>query len=157
MADIQYVSAWQKRDAALERDAVSLWRKHNILPAGVTPEDRVGEICCLAYDGEQLAAISTIDVRSWPPLRGKRFGFLRVFTSPDYEGQEISIGLAKACRRILEDWSIARPAEQLAGMAAIYQSPKYGKYPVGKSGLTLVGFTPEGHQVVLVWFNHLPV
>ena len=157
MAKITYVSAWQKRDERRERDAIALWKEHGVLPPGVTPEERAREICCLAYDGKRLAAISTIDIRPYRPLLNKRFGFLRVFTSPEYEGREISIGLAKECRRLLEEWSVANPSEKLDGMAAVYQSPKYGKYPVGKSGLTLTGFTPEGHQVVVVWFNHLPV
>lgn len=157
MAKIRYVTGWRKNDEAMVRDAIELWQAHDILPRNVTPEKRAKEICCLAYDGKRLAGISTIDIKPYEPLRNKRFGFLRVFTQPDYEGQEIAVGLAKECRRVLEEWSIANPDEKLAGMAAIYQSPKLGKYPVGQSGLTLVGYTPEGHQVVVIWFNHLPV
>ena len=111
MAKITYVSAWQKRDERRERDAIALWKEHGVLPPGVTPEERAREICCLAYDGKRLAAISTIDIRPYRPLLNKRFGFLRVFTSPEYEGREISIGLAKECRRLLEEWSVANPSE----------------------------------------------
>ena len=157
MAKMKYVSGWRKNDAAMERDAIELWQAKGILPEGIAPEERAKEICCLAYDGKKLAGISTITVKPYKPLRNKRFGFLRVFTQPDYEGQEVAIGLAINCRNTLQAWSVANPDEKLAGMAAIYQSPKLGKYPVGKSGLTLIGYTPEGYQVVVVWFNHLPV
>ena len=43
------------------------------------------------------------------------------------------------------------------GMAAIYHSPKLGPTPVGKSGLTLIGYTPEGYQHRVVWFRHVRV
>ncbi|MFN4354125.1 hypothetical protein [Parvibaculum sp.] len=157
MGKIKYVSGWRKRDGKLERDAIALWKEHGVLPAGVTPESRAREICCLAYDGNRLAGISTVDIQPYRPLLNKRFGFLRVFTAPEFEQQEIAIGLAVEGRRILEEWSIANPEEQLFGMAAVYQSPKLGRYPVGKSGLTLAGFTPEGHQLRIAWFNHLPL
>ena len=157
MGKIKYVSGWRKRDEKLERDAVALWKEHGVLPAGVTPESRAQEICCLAYDGNRLAGISTVDIQPYRPLLNKRFGFARVFIPPEFEQQELAIGLATECRRILEEWSIANPEEQLFGMAAVYQSHKLGRYPVGKSGLTLVGFTPEGHQLRIAWFNHLPL
>ncbi len=157
MGKIKYVPGWQKRDPELEADAIALWKAHGVLPAGVKPEERAREICCLAYDGNRLAGISTVGIQPWRPLLNKRFGFLRVFTAPEFEQQEIAIGLAIECRRILEEWSVANPGEQLFGMAAIYQSPKLGRYPVGKSGLTLAGFTPEGHQLRIAWFNHLPL
>ncbi|MFN3935750.1 hypothetical protein [Parvibaculum sp.] len=157
MGKIKYLSGWRKRDARMERDAIALWNAHGVLPAGVTPEDRAREICCLAHDGSRLAGISTVDIQPYRPLLNKRFGFARVFTSPEYEQQEIAIGLATECRRILEEWSVANPQEELHGMAAVYQSPKLGRYPVGKSGLTLVGLTPEGYQIRIAWFNHLPL
>lgn len=157
MGKIKYVSGWRKRDEKLEQDAIALWREQGILPAGVNPEDRAREICCLVYDGSKLAGISTVAIQPYRPLRNMRFGFARVFVSPEFEQQELAIGLATECRRVLEEWSVANPQEKLHGMAAVYQSHKLGRYPIGKSGLTLVGFTPEGHQIRIAWFNHLPV
>lgn len=157
MNDIRYVAGWQKRDPAIMRDAMALWDEFGILPEGVTPEARAAEICCIAYDGTKAAGISTVEIRPYPPLRNRRFGFLRVFTRPEYQQQDIAIGLATHCRDILEDWSLDNPGERLAGMAAIYQSPKLGHYPIGESGLTLIGYTPEGYQVRAIWFNHLPL
>ncbi|MBX3505818.1 MAG: hypothetical protein KF895_10095 [Parvibaculum sp.] len=154
---VDYVDGWQKRDPKFEADATALWRKHGVLPAGVNPEERAREICCLAYENGELTGISTVAIERYRPLLNKRFGFLRVFTSPEHEQQQIAIGLAVEARRILEEWSIAHPQEELAGMAAVYQSHKLGRFPVGKSGLTLVGLTPEGHQMRVTWFNHLPL
>lgn len=157
MTEIRYVPGWRRGDAAIARDAAALWREFDILPQGVTPEARAREICAVAYDGGKLAGVSTIDIRPYAPLRNKRFGFLRVFTRPEYQQQDIAIGLATLCRDTLEAWSVANPEEKLAGMAAIYQSPKLGHYPIGESGLTLIGYTQEGYQVRAIWFNHLPL
>ncbi|PKQ08048.1 MAG: hypothetical protein CVT73_07990 [Alphaproteobacteria bacterium HGW-Alphaproteobacteria-12] len=153
--DIRYVPGWHKRDPKLERDAIALWKEFGALPENIAPEIRAREICCLAYDGDRLAGISTVDIKPCPPLRNRKFGFLRVFTRPDHEQQKIAIGLAIQCRAILEAWSLAQPGENLAGMAAIYQSAKLGRTPVGKSGLTLIGYTAEGHQLRVTWFNHV--
>ncbi|ABS63132.1 hypothetical protein Plav_1513 [Parvibaculum lavamentivorans DS-1] len=157
MNNIRYAPGWKKNDTALEAAAAALWHEYGALPHGVTPEARAKEICCAAFDGDRMIGVSTIDIRPYPPLRNKRFGFLRVFTRPDYEQQDVAIGLASRCRDLLEEWSIAHPQAGLAGMAAIYQSPKLGHYPIGESGLTLIGYTPEGFQVRVVWFNHLPL
>ncbi|MBA4209255.1 MAG: hypothetical protein C0454_06980 [Parvibaculum sp.] len=154
---VEFADGWQKRDPKLEADAIALWQKHGILPPGVNPQERARELCCLAYEDGELAGISTVVMERYRPLLNKRFGFARVFVSPDFEQQELAIGLATECRRLLEAWSVANPHEELHGMAAVYQSPKLGRYPVGKSGLTLVGFTPEGHQLRIAWFNHLPL
>lgn len=157
MGTITYVSGWRKGDAKLERDAIAAWAAHGAMPQGVAPEERAREICCLAYDGETLAAISTVEIKPCRPLRDRRFGYLRVFTLPEYEGREIAIGLAIHCRDALEAWAKDNPGERLCGMAAIYQSPKLGPTPVGKSGLTLIGYTPEGYQHRIVWFPHVLV
>ena len=155
MNDIRYVSGWRQRDPKIEADVVAVWREQGILPPGTAPEERARQICAVAYDGNKVCGISTVEIAPYAPLRNKRFGFLRVFTLPDYSQQTVAIGLATECREILRAWSIANPAERLAGMAAVYQSPKLGHYPIGESGLTLIGYTREGYQMRVIWFNHL--
>lgn len=155
MGEITYVSGWRKRDTKIEKDAVETWHAYNAMPEGVSPEERAREICCLAYDGNTAAGISTIEIKPCRPLRNRLFGYLRVFTLPDYEQQEIAIRLAINCRDTLEAWALEHPGEKLCGMAAVYQSPKLGPTPVGKSGLTLIGYTPQGFQHRIVWFPHI--
>ncbi len=155
MGKIEFVSGWQKRDARLEQDAIAAWTAQGALPEDVNPQDRAREICSIAYDSDTLAAISTVDIRPCKPLRNRLFGYLRVFTLPQYEQQEIAIGLAIHCRDTLEQWSLENSDAKLCGMAAVYQSPKLGPTPVGKSGLTLIGYTPQGYQHRIVWFKHI--
>ncbi|PKQ07476.1 MAG: hypothetical protein CVT72_03010 [Alphaproteobacteria bacterium HGW-Alphaproteobacteria-11] len=157
MINIRYVSGWRKRDPKIEADVIAVWRERGILPPDTAPEDRAKQICAVAYDGKKVCGISTVEIASYAPLRNKRFGFLRVFTLPDYSQQTVAIGLATECREILRAWSVANPGERLAGMAAVYQSPKLGHYPIGESGLTLIGYTREGYQMRVIWFNHLPL
>lgn len=157
MGEISYRHGWRRRDRKIEQDAIAAWEAHGAMPQGVTPEERAQEICYAAYDGDRLAAISTVEIKPCRPLRNRRFGYLRVFTLPEYEGREIAIGLAIHCRDALEEWSKGNPDEQLCGMAAIYHSPKLGPTPIGKSGLTLIGYTPEGYQHRVVWFRHVRV
>ncbi|MBC7103259.1 MAG: hypothetical protein H5U13_08570 [Parvibaculum sp.] len=46
------------------------------------------------------------------------------------------------------------PEERLAGCAAIYQNKVLGRSPVEPSGLCLVGYTPHGDQLRVLWFDH---
>ena len=155
MSEAEYVVAWKKDDPQIAADAIAVWNSTNSLPADINPEDRAKELCALAYINGEVAGISTIAIRPYMPLGNRRFGFLRVFTLPRFEQQSIAIGLAITCRDALRQWSIDNPAEKLYGMAAIYQSDKLGHYPIGESGLMLIGYGPNKEQIRVVWFNHL--
>lgn len=155
MSEPEYTVAWKKNDPKLEADAIAVWKDHSSLPADVRPEDRAKELCTLAYVDGKVAGISTIAIQPYKPLGNRRFGFLRVFTLPQFEQQSIAIGLAISCREALRQWSVDHPAEKLYGMAAVYQSDKLGHYPIGESGLTLIGYGPNREQIRVVWFNHL--
>lgn len=155
MSDVEYVVGWQKSDPKLEADAKAVWASHGLLPVDITPEERAKEIGAIAYIDGQVVGISTLMLHPYKPLKGRRFGFLRVFTLPEFEQQSVAIGLAIHCRDALEQWSRDNPQEKVFGMAAIYQSDKLGHYPIGVSGLTLIGYSASGEQVRVYWFNHL--
>ncbi|MBI1261444.1 MAG: hypothetical protein GC184_06940 [Rhizobiales bacterium] len=156
MPEFTFFPVWRKNDSKVEADVKATWAKHNILPEGVDPEKRVKQLCVVAYEGDQVAGISTMDIAPYKPLR-KRFGFFRAFTIPGFGNQDIARGLAVNCRDVLNQWSIDNPQEAVAGMMAVYQAKGMGRRPVGVSGLTLIGYTPEGYQVRVIWFDHVTI
>lgn len=156
MSEIKYVKTWQKNDARIEQDVLQAWKDHNILPTGAAPLQRVKEVCVVAYDGDKIAGISTMELVEYPPLR-QRFGFFRAFTLPDYGRQDIARHLAVHCRDVLCQWSLDHPRAKIAGMMAIYQAKGLGHKPVGFSGLTLIGYNSLGHQVRVIWFDHAEI
>lgn len=154
MTEFRFVTAWKKRDPKIEADVLAVWRAHNILPAHANVEERLKQLCVIAYAGEEVAGISSVEMAIYPPLR-RVFGFFRAFTLPQFGRQDIARGLAVHCRDVLRDWSLAHPEREISGMMAIYQAQGMGRRPVGVSGLTLIGYTPEGYQVRLKWFDHI--
>jgi hypothetical protein len=66
--------------------------------------------------------------------------------------------LAGRCVEVLKAWSLDHPDEMLKGMAAVIQSPELSEKcrdPVWpRTGLTVIGYTPRGEQIRLVWFDH---
>lgn len=156
MTKFNYVTAWRKNDPKIERDVIDAWKANNILPKDVDPEKRVKEVCVVAYDGDKVAGISTIDINLYQPLR-RRFGYFRAFTLPDYGRQDIARHMAVHCRDALSQWSRDNPKEDVAGMLAVYQAKGMGRTPVGFSGLTLIGYNSKNQQIRVVWFDHVTI
>lgn len=153
MTEFTYVTGWQKNDPGIEQDVFAAWKANNILPAGIDPKKRVKEVCVVAYHGDDIAGISTVEIGYYQPLRQVLAQF-RAFTLPAYGRQEIARHLALHCRDTLCQWSLDHPEEKLAGMMAIYQASGMGHTPVGFSGLTLIGYTERNQQIRVVWFDH---
>ena len=59
---------------------------------------------------------------------------------------------------MLERWSLEAPQEKVQGVAAVIQADNFEemkrrpKWP--GSGLNLVGYTEEGQQIRVAWFDH---
>jgi hypothetical protein len=156
--DIRYVGAWRRNDPQIERDAVAMWNEMRILPPNVRPEDRARELVSVAYAGDRIVGITTATLQTYQPVR-QRFAFIRILMRPEAEKSGVSVPLTVACREELREWSVANPQEQVAGYAAIITAAGYGAKPVLPAGLTVVGYTPDGHQIRLYWWDHfrLPV
>ena len=66
--------------------------------------------------------------------------------------------ILKASRNVLERWSLEAPQEQVQGVAAVIQAAnieemkRLPKWP--RSGLDLVGYTQDGQQIRVAWFDH---
>ncbi|MGV8995927.1 MAG: hypothetical protein ACOH12_03155 [Parvibaculaceae bacterium] len=152
-----YVTAWRKNDPKLEADATRFWEAHELLPAGKTAEDRIKELAVLAYDGEQVIGVSTVNIRYFDMLRQK-FAFFREAIAPDYRLQSAGRDLTVQTRKAIEAYALAHLEEEIAGLAAILQAPGIGKRAIGRQGrLALIGYTDFNEQVRVAWFDHFRV
>jgi hypothetical protein len=156
--NLHFASAWQGNDPKFEADAVAMWKELRVLPPDVVPEQRAKELVSLAYVGERLVGITTAQIQFYQPVRQK-FAFIRILMRPEVEKAGISVPLTIACRETLREWSAAHPEAGVAGYAAIVTAAGYGAKPVLPAGLVLAGYTPQGQQIRLYWWDHfrLPV
>lgn len=154
--DIRYVAAWRRNDPAIERDAIALWTEMKVLPPNIRPEERAKELVAVAYDGDRLIAVTTAQIHLHAPVR-QRFAFMRLLVRPEAEKSGLAVPLTVACREELREWSLANPHEQVAGYAAVITAAGYGAKPVLNAGLTLVGYTPDGHQIRTYWWDHFKI
>ncbi len=157
MAEISHQWAWQLNDASFEQDAIALWRRTLQLPADTSPENRAKELSSVAYHGDALAGVTTVELQDFPQLR-QRFAFYRVLIAPDFRGQDIAGPLGRAAYRALESWAIRNPTECVAGFASIRQSRyliENYRSPYSRStDAVLLAYTEEGYQVRIRWFDH---
>ncbi|MDO8290103.1 MAG: hypothetical protein Q7T44_12870 [Parvibaculum sp.] len=156
LSNIRYVSAWKRGDAALEGDAMAMWREMGVMPAGVRPEERLKELVVLAYKGARLVGITSAEVRPYAPLR-QRFAFMRMLMRPEAQAAGLAVPLTVHLRETLRQWSFDHPQELLAGYGAVVTDKHYMAQPILPAGLTLVGYTPDGHQVRVFWWDHFRI
>ncbi|PKP68426.1 MAG: hypothetical protein CVT83_05440 [Alphaproteobacteria bacterium HGW-Alphaproteobacteria-5] len=150
---IDYRRVWRRHGERVMQDAVAMWKSAGVLPGGVSPEARAEELVIAIYDGETMAGCLTADIHVLPRLREK-FAFCRSFISPAWRGRRLTDRLMIDGHDELGHWSKAHPEEGLAGCAAIYQNRVLGRSPVEPSGLSLIGYTPQGEQLRVLWFDH---
>lgn len=156
LSDIRYVTAWKQGDARLEGDVMAMWRDMGLMPQGGRPEERLRELVVLAYKGERLVGITSADVKPYAPLR-QRFAFMRLLMRAEAAGSGLAVSLTVQLREVLRRWAFDNPQEQLAGYGAVIGEKVYMADPVLASGLTVVGYTPEGHQVRIFWWDHFRI
>lgn len=158
--DIELLTAWKRADAAIEADAKALWRRLSVLPEGADADLRADEIVVAAYVGGTLAGVSTAFVRELEFLR-HRFAMLRGLVAPEFRKHNIGRMLLGRSREVLEQWSRDHPDEAVMGVAGVIQNPalvakeRPPTSPVG--AFTLVGYTQEGEQIRVAWFDHARV
>jgi hypothetical protein len=158
LSEIEYKNAWQKSDPKLIEDAVSLWNAHNVMTRGIDPADRVSEICALAYFDAEPIGVATINIRRFGQVRSN-IAFARCFVTPDHREKDAARWLMVRCKEYVGAWSKENQELGVRGMAVVVQSPKLvpiARDPVWENTLLgLVGFTKEGDQVRLTWFDHV--
>ena len=177
MEPLRFVTAWQQDDPKLMRDALQLWERAGLLTPAVR-EQRAKELVALAYLDGEVAGVSTAVIHDLPQLRG-RFAFYRCAVKPPRHrgtrqqtsrpqdastpwapNHTISYALSGYARTVLEDWSRTHPVEKVLGMAAVIESKGYRRkqreplWPDYGLDLNLIGYTPDGRQIRVAWFQH---
>ena len=157
---IEWRTAWLKKDPTIEADAKALWRRLSVLPGGVDPDLRAEELVSAAYAGDQLAAVSTAFVRPLEFLR-QRFAMFRCVVAPEFRRHSVARKIAGHSRGVLEQWSYDHPEEAVMGMATVVQNADIQAKSRGaiwrSSGLALVGYSAEGEEIRVAWFDHARV
>lgn len=148
-----YRRVWQRHDRRVMDDAIEMWAREGVLPGDVPPERRAEELVIAIYAGDEIAGCLTADIHILPRFH-ERFAFCRSFVAPAWRGRRLTDRLMIDGHEELGRWSQAHPGEKLAGCAAIYENRLLGKSPVEPSGLCLVGYTPQGKQLRVLWFEH---
>jgi hypothetical protein len=148
---------WLRADPAIEADVKQFWARWGLLPQGVDPEQRVKEVVLAAYAGGRLVAVSTAVVELVPFLRSK-MAVYRCAMDPEHRRQFMSVLITAHSVRLLEQWSLATPAEEVMGVLAVLEAATYKTrshpHRAPETRLSLVGFTPAGEKIVAAWFDH---
>jgi len=155
---IKLVAAWKRNDAQAIKDATDFWLNSRVLSREMI-EQRLPELCSVAYVGEEVVAVSTIELRRSPLLRC-RLGFFRCMVSPAFANRRMPRRLTVHARDQLQNWSKENPNEKVLGMAAILENPSFdnlAKRVIWRSrafDIWLIGYTQQGQQIRLTWFDH---
>jgi GNAT superfamily N-acetyltransferase len=124
----------------------------------MTPsENRVKQLAMLAYDGDRLVGISTLNIRHFEQVR-QTIAFFREVVHPDYRRKQVGRFLGRKTYKLIEEYALAHPEEKIGGMGAIYQAPGIGQRAVTREArLALIGYTKRNEQVRIAWFPHFMV
>lgn len=163
MAQIDFRFVWNRNDAGAERDARSFWWALDAL-APDEIEERAKQLCSVAYEGGNLVAVSTVHLQDFPRLRS-RFFYYRTTVAPGVRRQRLASRLCVYSRDHLNTWANEHPEEKLKGLFIILEADEFHRHkhfhqPVGHQldlDLVLVGYTPGGHQLRVVWFKDATV
>ena len=152
--------AWRLDDPAIARDAIAFWKRVQILPPGVRPEDRVSELVAVAYRKSAVIGVATAQLTAIKTLHG-RFAAYRCAVDPAHRRQGLALALTLFSRDLIEQWSLDHPEEKVLGLAAVVENPDLAdrlREPVWpRLRLNLAHFLPDGRQLRVAWFAHARV
>jgi hypothetical protein len=155
-AGLEIRAAWRRDDPRIEADAIDFWKRLDVLPPDVTPEQRVKELIAVAYQDGRLVSVATATIERFEHLRAN-FAVLRGATDPAFRRSGAQLALAVPSRRLLEQWAADHPEAGLAGGLAFLDPAEWGGFariPVWpESGLTFIGYATDGRQVRVAWFD----
>lgn len=148
--------AWRLDDPQIERDAVEFWRRLDILPSDVTPEERARELTAVAYKDGRVVGVHTGVISRLEQVRA-RLAFIRAAVDPEHRRSHVSMALGIYTRDILERWAAEHPEEKLAGLGAVIEGPNLferAREPVWPhTRYILAGHLPDGRQLRISWFE----
>jgi len=158
---MEFRFAWGRHDQKLVDDARQFWREQDVM----SPEDieaRAKDLCVLAYSSGRVAAASTVYLYDFPRLRS-RFAYYRTLVGADFRRQKLSARLCVFSRDAMKQWARENPEEKLKGLFIIPEAEEYRPHlhepVIRRHGLefVLVGYTPGGYQMRVVWFDDATV
>lgn len=120
-------------------------------------EERASQFCALAYNDGQVVAASTGHLFDFPRLRS-RFVYYRTIVDASVRRQRLASRLCVFSRDRLAEWVREHPEEKAQGLFIVIQADEFKHrqhVPVARQlslDLVLVGYSPSGHQMRVVWF-----
>jgi hypothetical protein len=157
MAEVTYKTIWQAGDLQTQALVIAFWREHKLLPRGEDPRARAAQICVVATEENRLVGVSTIQVRTLAHLRAK-IAMFRCAVVPEHRRGGLAGALTVRSRDILEQWAMDNPEHQIMGLGCVVQGaelePKQYQTVWPLSGMSLVGYDGNGHQLRVVWFKN---
>ncbi|NQU38050.1 MAG: hypothetical protein HQ526_10720 [Actinobacteria bacterium] len=117
-------SCWQRPDSQIHADAVAFWASQQLLPEDVDPLMRAKELIAVAYSGDRLVGVTTGVVGPLAQLR-RDFVFLRCSVDANARRSGIAYQLTDHAIQALAGWAHTDPGNQVAGVAAIVESPEH--------------------------------
>ena len=151
-------NAWRLRDRDIARDAEEFWQKEGLLPSNTDVAERLDELCMAGYDGSRLIALTTARIRHVSFL-GVKLVMLRVAVDQALRRNRLATIIQAESRELLEQWSLANPAEEVMGMGTVTQTHAFDERGWSRgylrsSHLAFVGWTANGEPMRVAWFEH---
>jgi hypothetical protein len=160
MSAITFRAAWQKADPDLERDAKEYWRGgRRKLPQHVAPDDRVGELCAVAYREDRPVGVSTARIETVGQFRC-RMAMYRCAVTIGLRHTPLSWRITEYSQDLLERWSLENPDEKVMGVLAVIQSRELVlRYPqvFAPANMVFAGFSAAGLPIRVAWFKHAAI
>ncbi len=143
-------------DNSYHERVLEYWSSLKALPPYVNPIQRVKQLVFIALDGEDIAAVTTAERKSIKMLGGIPMWSFRILIHPKYRIPGLMDKMSLMTKEFLE--SLFREGKSdCIGMITAVENRKLQKarkeavYPVTK--LAFAGYTSEGHQIRLVYFD----
>lgn len=156
MSDITFKFCWKKNNPDDIREARLFWERTRALdPEQI--EERMNQLCALAYSDGQVAAASTGHFFDFKRLKS-RFVYYRTIVDGSMRRQELALRLCVYSRDRLAIWARENPDAQIKGIFIVAQAREFHMarrtpyYTNRGINLAVVGYTPSGHQMRVGWF-----
>ena len=148
--------AWRLDDPQIEADVLAFWKRLNILPADVKPEERVKELLVVAYKDGEVAGVHSAAIDYLAQVK-TRLAMVRTAVDPVHRRSHLAIALTIRGRALVGQWSRDNPDARVGGMGAIIESRELaerGRQPFWpQTRFILAGFLPDGRQLRISWFE----
>jgi len=161
VSNIEFKNVWRMANANAQKGARKLW--HNETDGAMTKEmcdHRVDLLCFVAYDGDEVIAVSTVDIQPNQGL-GCRIAYFRCIVHSDYHRKGVGSRLAVEVKKVVGEYSRENPEEKINCMGM-----QVFKGMLGKRGakpfwpelnMILVGYSNDGLQARIAYFDHVEV